>query len=109
MRHALDLGPFGIGHKGRPRGGLGRLVRPFQQIGKLGSVAEFGFPHRDDPEAVSGLHDTRSVIAKAGVERGLVVFEYFVDAQLLNHDHLQSASEIWAPATRSQPVGRKAG
>jgi hypothetical protein len=46
---------------------------------------------------------------KAGVERGLVLLEYFVDAQLLNHDHLQSASEIWAPATRSQPVGRQAG
>src|SRR3984893_12274573 len=91
VRHAFDPGPFGVAHDCPPRAGLGCFIRPFQQIGKLGPFAKPGFPHRDDPKAVSVSHDTRRMIAKAGVERGLVVFEDFVDAQLLDHDYLPFA------------------
>jgi hypothetical protein len=52
------------------------------------------FPHGDNPEAVSGLHDTGRVIAKAGVERGLVPLKDFIDAQLLDHD-LISLEKRW--------------
>src|SRR5205085_7380633 len=83
--HALDLGPFGVGHEGRPRRRHGRLVRPFQQVDELGPVGEFRLPHRDNAKAVAAAHDPRRVVAEAGVEGGLVVLEDLVDAQLLNH------------------------
>ena len=88
MRHALDLGPFSVGHEGRPRGGSGCFIRPFQEIDELCPVAEPSFPHRDDLETVSGSHDPCSMIAKASMKRRLVLFEDFVDAQLLGQSHL---------------------
>jgi hypothetical protein len=88
MRDALDLGPFSVGHEGRPRGGSGCFIRPFQEIDELCPVAEPGFPHRDDQESVSGSHDACSMIAKAGMKRRFVLFEDFVDAELLDQGHL---------------------
>lgn len=64
MGDALDLGPFGVGHEGGPGGGLGGLVRPFQQIDEFGALAEPRFPHRDDLEAVPVAHDAGGVIRK---------------------------------------------
>src|SRR5258708_40083573 len=79
---------------------------PLQQVGKFGPFAELGFPHRDDLKTVSGSHDRSRMIAKAGVERGLVLFEDLVNAQLLDHGHFPFDPEIWSDYCFSNPPRR---
>src|SRR5579871_7019249 len=91
--HAFDLAPFGIGHERRPLPGLGGFVRPFEQVDELGLVLEPSLPHRDDMEVITP-HDPRRVVAKAGMEGGLVGIEDLVDAKLMDHDrYLAERSE----------------
>jgi hypothetical protein len=56
-----------------------------QQVDKLRPLIRLSFPHSQDIKATRP-HDARGMIAEAVVKGRLVMFEDFIDSQLMNHD-----------------------
>jgi hypothetical protein len=88
----LYVRPFLVCHERGPSLGQGSFVGPFEEINELRPFLRPGLPHDQNIKVVT-FHDAHRVISKPRVEGGLVVLEYLVDAQLM--DHILSSGWGW--------------